>query len=107
MVTQYPYELLVYEEDEATYNEQYGKWSNESGNWESYGACRDEKSSSGSHVITVDGEVYDYSWIIFLPKGAEEVLKGSRVKVMDGNETRLKGRVIRFSSDQLHCRIWL
>lgn len=107
MIKQYPYVLEVFTSGESTYNEQTGEWIIEEGEWVEHSKCRDEVSSSGGQVVTTDGEVYSYTWIVLMPKGVAEIKPGTKVRVMDGDDMRLEANAIRFSSDQLHCRLWL
>lgn len=107
MVTQYPYNLEVEMTKESTYNEQTGTWSEESKWWKLHSECRDEMSSSGTKVLTIDGEQYEYSWVIFMPKSSKVILPGTKVRVKDGDKVRVEARAIRFSNDQLHSRLWL
>lgn len=107
MVRQYPYKLEVLEITEGTYNEQTGTWTEEKQEWVTHSSCRDQVASSGSRIATTDGEMYEYKWIVFMPKGVEEIEPGIIVRVTNGSEVRLEARAVRFSSEQLHCRLWL
>lgn len=87
----------------SSYNEQLGIWAIRTTQWKDHSECRDEMSSSGDKITTTDGEVYAYQWLVLMPKGTAKIEPGTDVRI-DG---RLSGKVIRFSSDQLHCRLWL
>ena len=107
MVRQYPYNLFVYSLAESTYDEATGNYSNPSEpEWKPYGKCRDEVNSSGRKATTTDGEVYDYSWIIYCPLFVSDINKGVKVRIIDDSgNIRAEKEIIRFSRDQLHCRI--
>ena len=112
MVIQYPYSLEVYEKPVSTYNDQTGDWTNLKGEWVFHSICRDEKGGSGSYIsgsyiLTVDGQETSYDYLVQLPKNTAEIKPGTKVRVKDGETIRLESTVIRFSSDQLHCRLWL
>lgn len=106
MIIQYPYTLSIFKKVDGTYNETTGSWTSGSENWTDHSDCRDEINNSGAKIATTDGEVYAYRWIILLPKGTAKIEPGTSVKVT-GDGVRLLGKVIRFSSDQLHCRLWV
>lgn len=108
MVKQYPYILRVLRKSDATHDPDTGEWSTGDGMFRFHAKCRDEKSSSGDRVITVDGEVYNYNWIVYMPKGTHNIPIGATVRVVDVKENiRLEAKALRFSKDQLHCRLWL
>lgn len=108
MVTQYPYQLLVSEMPESNYDETNGDWNTEDANFVPYGECRDEGNGSGRKVVTTDGELYVYFWVIYCPLSVQEMKKGSLIRVVDdkGN-IRAEKRMVKFSRGQLNCRIWL
>ena len=103
MIEQYPYQLEVLNRTAASYDYQSGNWDVGTEEWGDHSECRDEMSSSGDKITTTDGEVYAYQWLVLMPKGTAKLEQGTEVRI-DG---RLSGKVIRFSSDQLHCRLWL
>lgn len=109
MVEQYPYQLFVKEVPESNYDENRGEWDNSGDTeWMPFGVCRDEGNGAGRKVVTTDGELYLYFWVIYCPLSVQEMKKGALIKVVDkdGN-IRAEKRMVKFSRGQLNARIWL
>lgn len=104
---QYPYILKALIHKEATRDEETGDWIPATSDWVEIGKCRDEINGSGRKVTTEDGETYEYSWMVYAPKNTRRLEKGTPIQVVDGCYVRAEKEVLRFSQDQLHCRIWL
>jgi len=104
----YPYQLEVFVSGESVYNEDTGEWEVSESKWTVWSKCRDEVAGSGAKINTEDGEVYEYGWMVYCPKNTPKIDKGTKVRVTDSEgNLRAEKSVIRFSKDQLHCRIWL
>lgn len=107
-IKQYPYQLEVFVSGESVYNEVTGEWEVSVSEWISWSKCRDEVAGSGAKINTEDGEVYEYGWTIYCPKNTPRIEKGTLLRVRNsGGLIRAQKNVIRFSEEQLHCRIWL
>lgn len=108
MVAQYPYNLKVFLQGEAVYNEDTAEWESGTEGWNDWGKCRDEIGGSGAKINTEDGEVYEYGWIVYMPLNTQRITKGTKVQVVDKDGfVRAEKSVLRFSKDQFHCRLWL
>lgn len=129
MVKQYPYDLfircavddVVFDDsfddsffkgsDEGTqdhYNQETGEWIVASRTWKLLTKCRDDANSSGNKIETTDGQVYVFSYTIYLPKGLIKVPIGANIEVKDKNgNTRASGEIIKFYNGQLHSIIWV
>lgn len=70
--------------------------------------CREQVNSSGKIIIGTDGQSIVSSSIIHLPLDTEVIQVGSIIKVYNADQSlRLKGKVLRFSKDSMHCRLWV
>lgn len=107
MIKQYPYQLKYLKYEEAIYNQSLGEYEQENEQWINAGICRDEVNGSGAKISKVDGEIYQYSAVIYAPLSMKDIPLGSKIQVWKGNQLRLEGHVIRFGRDQLHVRIWV
>lgn len=107
MVKQYPYTLKVWQEGEATFDQNTAEWLPAVAQWVEVGKCRDEINGGGGKITKTDGEAYTYTAVIYLPKHTEKVNQGAKIQVWDGNELRMEAIVQRFSKEQLHARIWV
>lgn len=105
MVSQYPYILQVLNLLGGGYDEN-GNPIPPSEQWINYCRCRDE-AGNGRTVTTQDGVQHQYSFLVQMPKGVDEVKAGTKVKVVDGSDVRASGEVIYSRKDQLHSRLWV
>lgn len=107
MVKQYPYTLKVLQESESFFNQEKAEWEKGNSHWADWGGCRDEINGSGGKIKTEDSENYTFSAVVYAPRTINEINKGARIQVWNGEELRLEGVVVRFGKEQLHTRIWL
>lgn len=68
--------------------------------------CRDEIGRNYS-IKAQDGTIYVSTVVLFAPKGTAVITPGTIVRVMDGDNIRLTGRVVASRADYFHTRIWL
>jgi len=81
---------------------------NSQGQWEDFSICRDQPNDKGAVIQVGEGTFYQFRSIVFMAVGVENLLTGQDVRVIDINgKTRLDTEVRRFSSDNLHCRLWV
>lgn len=106
MVKQYPHILRLMEGAESTYDEVTGIHT--SGTLQegadSY-PCREEPNSYGRR-IGIDGQLVDYSSMVFLPLDSPDLIPGVKFRVYQGDSIRFQGEVKRFSRGQLNCKVW-
>lgn len=72
--------------------------------------CRDQVNGSGKLIQGSDGDTITYNSIIHLPKNTSPIEVGKQVIIYQDKTKgviRAKGTVLRFSSDSMHCRIWV
>lgn len=105
MVRQYPY-TLQQQIVSGGGKDDNGNYTAPSNNWVDICYCRDEHGN-GKKVTLTDGNSYEYSFLIQLPRGTEPLAPGTKVRVMDNNEVRAIGDVVHSRKDQLHSRIWV
>lgn len=106
-VQRYPYDLEVYVMESSTYDEKTGTYTTTQEGWEFYSNCRDQPQSS-NNTLTVDGEVFQYSSLVFAPLNDTILEPGTKVRVIESDGTeRATGKVLRMSKDFFHNRIWL
>ena len=80
----------------------------DNGNWEDFSICRDQPNDKGKMVTVGDGINYQFSSLIFMPTGVQDLLVGQDIRIQDvSREVRLETEVRRFSQDNLHCRLWV
>ena len=75
-----------------------------------YSSCKEQVNGSGKLINGADGATISYSSVIHLPLITEPIKVGAEVLVYsDENKShlRIKGRVLRFSVDTMHCRLWV
>lgn len=82
-----------------------GDWVSNGEGWKDVGVCRDEASES--KINTVDNEVYIVSAIIYAPLSTPNVDRGTKIRVVNGDEVRLEKELVRFEKSQMHVRIWI
>ena len=109
-VKQYPHYLYVVIGGEAT--------QNDDGDWVSAGepenrfisVCREETNGRGNELQVGGGLFYKYSSLVYLPKDCANVEAGTMVfvsEIDDGAGVRIKGKVLKFVKEQLHCMLWV
>lgn len=111
---QYKYNLQYFQIPVSVFDEVKGEYVDpdpSQSKWVDCGKCRDEGNGSGRHINTETGEVYLYSWVIYVPISSAKGLNiplGSKVRVLDddGNVRALK-ELVRIEKNQLNVRLWL
>lgn len=70
--------------------------------------CRFEPNSKGQTIITNDGKVLIYNWMIYMPLGQPEI--PNKIDLIGYNaDGSIKGKGVaeRFDNGQLNARVWL
>lgn len=113
---QYPHYLYVRATDIDSTQDSNGDWVdqtevNASGETATFHSmCREETNGAGSEVQTAGGIFHKFSSLIQLPKGTPKIQDGSPVIISNDEamtDIRIRGSVLKFSADQLHCRLWV
>lgn len=105
-VKQYPYTLQVLVQTPA-YQDENGNWIPGTEQWVEHSKCRDE-AGKGNKIIGEDGNEYDYSFLVQMPKGTAKLNSGNQIKVLTKNLVqRATGTIIYSRKDQLHTRAWV
>lgn len=107
MVVQYPHTASFVTPGTDATQDANGNWVPGSDEVTTTLKCRAESASNNGYIASTDGTKIDYSWIVYLPLGANAVKVGTNVTVTWGAETILTDTVKRFSRGQLNCRLWL
>jgi hypothetical protein len=87
-----------------------GNWNTQTSAATLLSRCREETEPRAREIQASDGKFYAYSSVIYLPKGTAPVAEGTEVYVKDtpaDTRERIRGKVLKFDSGQLHCRIWI
>lgn len=74
------------------------------------GKCREQVNGSGRLISGVDGSMITFNSVIHLDKSIGHIEVGKEVIISndaEGNSTRIKGIVLRFSKGLLHSRLWV
>lgn len=108
---QYPHALYVKHIPESQQDPVTGEWTEAAHEWRFFFSCREEPSSGGSVVNSPDGRSVVYVSDVYLPRSAGRLQEGTEVAVREskteGSAVRVSGRVLRYSVNQLNCRLWL
>lgn len=108
MVIQYPYNLKVFKNTEAVFDENTASWIEGTSTLVSIGKCRDEANGAGGKITTKDGENYIFGATVYMPLGTEEIAEGQKIQVVDdAGKIRISGDVKRFSKNQLNSVLWV
>lgn len=108
-VRQYPHYLFAVSSG-ASQQDALGDWSDSPQTIQPLGACREETNGRGEEIQIAGGTYRRFSSIVYLPKGATNLPEGTEIIVCndpEGKSVRIRAIVLKFSSDQLHSRIWL
>lgn len=107
MVIQYPYYLHVLQRMESVQDANLD-FVNVDPKWLKVCKCRDEHNSNSGTTQTIDGNTYNYSYLIQLPKSCPHLKIGDKIKVTDSDGClRVEGIIQLFKRDQMHCRLWV
>lgn len=108
-IEQYPHYLFAVETSESHQDED-GNWIPGSTTIVYKGKCREETNGKGSQIQLAGGNFHIFSSLIQLPKGTGKINEGSEVIITDdanGEDIRIKGKVLKFDKGQLHSRLWV
>jgi hypothetical protein len=103
MVRQYPYFLQVLTKAEATQDYE-GNWVPGVEKWVTHSKCRDV-SGSGKQIKGTDGSVVTITFVAHCPKGTAALEANKQVRIIDGNDVRVTGKVLYSDKAQLHTKI--
>ncbi len=109
MVEQYPHFLIVLGTGDST-QDNTGSWVENPVTSKFLSKCREETNGKGAEVATAGGVFRKYTSLVFLPSSCPSVKEGEEVLIandVEGEDTRIRGTVLKFDKGQLHCRLWL
>lgn len=69
--------------------------------------CRAEPNGGSQMISAEDGSEVRFGWTIYLDGDALRIPFGLKIQVFNGLDLILTNKVLRFSKDQKHCRIWV
>lgn len=110
MITQYPHYLYTDQIPAASEQDANGNWNFQTPAAVLLSRCREETEPRAREIQASDGKFYTYSSVVQLPKGTAPVAEGTEIYVKDfpdSTRKRICGKVLKFDSSQLHCRIWV
>lgn len=107
MVTQYPHIISIQSKATDATQDGNGNWIPGSDGPTTTLSCRAESASGNGYIVGIEGQVINYSWIVYFPQSVPAIKTGSSVTVMNGTEVVCSDTVKRFSRGQLNCRAWL
>lgn len=106
MVNQYPDTVLITRKPEFA--------QNASGNYKPAGEestftseCRAEPAGDNPVIKGADGNMVEYSWIVFMPKTSEVFAFGDTVQITKADGSIYKGSLKRPSNGQFNTRLWV
>ena len=108
----YPYELYLIN-NSTVIDEETGEVSSHPNAEEFISKGRDDVSSTGKAgkvIQGTDGESIVFNAVIHLPRNTTPIEVGKEIVLyQDASKSRIriKGKVLRFSDDSQHCRIWV
>ncbi len=103
---QYPCDLLIMTTTEGGIDEN-GFAMEAQTDWKFHSICREIPAGSGAIVSNESGKHIAYSSKVVMPLGTKPIPANTKIKIIRGEQVVLVGTVIRFSSKQLHCRLWV
>lgn len=103
---QYPCDLFIMTATEGGTDEN-GFAVESQTDWMFHSKCREIPASSGNVISNESGQYISYSSKVVMPLGTKPILPNTKIKILNGEQVVLVGTVIRFSSKQLHCRLWV
>ena len=110
MITQYPHYLYTDQIPAASTQDANGNWNSQTPAAVLLSRCREETDPRAREIQASDGKFYAYSSVIHLPKGTPAIKEGTEIYVTDSTTVmreRIRGKILKFDSGQLHCRIWV
>ncbi len=75
--------------------------------WFFHSKCREIPAGAGNVTATESGDVINYASKVVMPLGTAEIKANTKIQVQENGKVIITGNVIRFSSKQLHCRLWV
>ena len=106
-MTQYPYDLYVLNTVGGGIDPDTGFPTEQTEQWVYHSNCRDEVAVQQGIVTLESGEAANYSSKVLMPLGTPIIEANTQIEVRSGNKIRSKGKVLRFTPTQLHCRLWV
>ena len=104
-MTQYP-DTITITTAASAYQNASGVWvQGATGNYEF--SCRAEVNSMGRKIVSADGALIDYSFLIYMPVSTVVIPPGSDYVLNALNNGTISGRVRLAKNGQLNSRLWL
>ena len=72
--------------------------------------CKEQVNGAGKVINGADGKTISFNSVIHLPLSTPDLNIGDEVIVFTDSRKhypRIKGKVLRFSRDTMHCRLWV
>ena len=109
MDDQYPNRLYVLRQEMNSQRNADGDWILSEPAWEEISVCREEVNGKGYKTKTVDGKLFEFSSVVYMPAGILEIHPGTHIRIMSSeyDVIRKDAEVINFESGQFNCKAWL
>lgn len=75
--------------------------------WVFHCMCRESPAGSSNIISTESGEATSFSSVIVAPLGTEPIKTNTKVKIEFTDGTAITSKVIRFTTRNLHVRLWI
>ena len=103
---QYPHKLYIEVESQGGTDDN-GFPLPSSKEWVFHCECRESPEGSGNIIATESGEATSYKSVIVAPLGVDPIATNTKVKVEFQDGTFIVSNVIRFTTRNLHVRLWV
>lgn len=73
-------------------------------------SCKEQVNGAGKQINGADGQTIAFNSVIYLPLSSPDLKIGDEVLVYSDsskNHLRIRGKVLRFSRETMHCRLWV
>lgn len=89
-------------------DDETGDWIVEGKSWSEPIPCRYEPNGTGQQIQLEDGEIYTFSYVVYLDLDDREFSKGDTVRLYDkAGQLIAEQRIARPHKGQLNTRLWL
>jgi len=107
----YPHYLHIRQKN-IVQNPLTGEFTQNSSSLQFVSECREQVNGAGKVINGADGDTITYSSVIHLPLDCPTIQVGADIEVYNDfttsqSQLRIKGKVLRFSRDLMHCRLWV
>lgn len=111
MVKQYPHILKYVPSAEEAEQDENGNWitpnPDNGSTAEIEIECRAEANDKGRKIAGVDGDMFEFQFVVYLKKSVTPISVNQTIEVYDAGILIAKANVARFHKGQLNARLWV